>query len=214
MTPCIYFESRTEFLTWYGVWRLVILFFPGGWTVFCLAAIFIRMGYFLYPHGHKCTARIIQGFTKFKPCFLLPPGKFNCKQVLLLTWALEPPYCHISLRPSVKHRARWASYKKSESLLPIKELQDFDWFWNNCLKLYIYCTPLNLKISWYTVNVIFEVWKYYVGVLFSWFYPTYGHSSNIELFPCIWPHVYLHGLCFYSRKCVSILPPLFKLPPA
>ena len=152
MTPCIYFESRTEFLTWYGVWRLVILFFPGGWTVFCLAAIFIRMGYFLYPHGHKCTARIIQGFTKFKPCFLLPPGKFNCKQVLLLTWALEPPYCHISLRPSVKHRARWASYKKSESLLLIKELQDFDWFWKVAWS-YIFSARYYLKISWNKRNI-------------------------------------------------------------
>ena len=143
--------------------------------------------------------------------FLLPPGKFNCKRVLLLTWALEPPYCHISLRPSVKHRARWASYKKSESLLLIKELQDFDWFWKVAWS-YIF-TARHYILKFLEINVIFQVWKYYVGVLFSWFYSTYCHSSNIELFPCIWPHVYLHGLCFYSRKWVSILSPLFKLPP-
>ena len=148
MTPCIYFESRTEFLTWYGVWRLVILFFPGGWTVFLSSSYFHTHGLFLISPWPQMYRKDHTGITRFKPCFLLPPGKFNCKRVLLLTWALEPPYCHISLRPSVKHRARWASYKKSESLLSksCKILTDFERF--ICLKSYIYFTPSYLKISW------------------------------------------------------------------
>lgn len=113
--------------------------------VFLSSSYFHTHGLFLISPWPQMFRKDHTGITRFKPCFLLPPGKFNCKQVLLLTWALEPPYCHISLRPSVKHRARWrASYKKSESLLLIKELQDFDWFWKVAWS-YIFTARHNLK---------------------------------------------------------------------